>query len=237
MGPSGVYYALEAYGFPSNASPFLGDSVIRSGVTSGTNYFYLSSGLGAWTPAETQDALLLEGLVGFWNADIPCASYACAQDCARRQIPSASAWRNGSVWSDCVASCPGVELDYDRIYGGGEWTSIVTSTPTETEAIQGSAALPTPTESCVLEEYETPCGSKCCASFEYCARWSACADLPFDVALYRASQSTGAPGATSTKMSQNGPQETGVAALVGVDWRVLGLGIAAGAFAARGGIQ
>lgn len=213
MGPFGLYYEMTAAGFEDPENGTVGDNIIHG---DNTKLFYLSGAKGKWTPAETADELRFNGLVGFWNADIPCSSYACAQDCAAKQFPDDSAWKNGTTWLDCLAACDGVVIDYGRIYEYGS------SSPTTTVSVP--EALPTPTESCKEEEYHTPCGAECCGRFEYCSGFDTCVDLPLDLDAIISARASKTGGA--------GAKATGAAGMVSVDWRILGA--AAGVFGLAG---
>ncbi|ORX95470.1 hypothetical protein BCR34DRAFT_607939 [Clohesyomyces aquaticus] len=116
MGPSGAYYAISAYGL-SNPPP---NSVWSGFVVRHvpTQYFFLTNGTGIWTPEDISPLLQGQGLIGLWDADIPCSSYPCAQKCAGKQFPdehAGDAWTLSSTYLICLKKCDGVKIDYDRI--------------------------------------------------------------------------------------------------------------------------
>ncbi|KAF2868739.1 hypothetical protein BDV95DRAFT_121836 [Massariosphaeria phaeospora] len=243
MGPSGLYYEISSEGYSNPEKGTVGESIIGPG---NTKLFFLSGGKGSWTPAETMKELKYGGLIGFANADIPCKSYPCAQDCAKKQFPEESAWASGTEWMNCLVECDGVIVNSESI-------ASYASTPTSTVEVPES--LPTPTEACLEEEFHTPCGKECCGRYDYCSGYSACVPLPIDFASLRseAARSSGTAKETDARAKETGTaaketgtaatktdgtavetgaatQGTGAASLAGMDWMVLGA--AAGAFVA-----
>lgn len=107
MGPSGMYYEISADGYENPTN----DSWMNIISGKNTPFIYLAGGKGSWIPAETTPALKYSGLVGFENADIPCNSYPCAQQCAAKYFPLTSGWQKGSDWMNCLTACEGVTIN------------------------------------------------------------------------------------------------------------------------------
>ncbi|KAF2017856.1 hypothetical protein BU24DRAFT_420918 [Aaosphaeria arxii CBS 175.79] len=236
MGPFGSHYKLAYYGYEDPEEGTVGDSIIR-----GSNKFmlYLHGAKGQFVPAETVEQLKYNGLVGFWNADIPCKSYPCAQKCAQEEVPLDYAWNEGSTWMKCITECEGVIINHSRI------NQFPATSSTEVEVPQ---SLPTPTGSCTEDKLETKCGNDCCSENEYCFGYSQCVPLPLDIESLRSrlasktsspsstrtgrptgdhyptGSATGSVNIAGTASSGTGslPTETGAANGLGMDWAVVG---------------
>ncbi|KAF2006701.1 hypothetical protein P154DRAFT_559189 [Amniculicola lignicola CBS 123094] len=233
MGPSGTYYEIASLGYENPGEFGFTDFIIRMG---NTKLFFLSGGKGKWTPAETMPDLKYNGLTNFLEADIPCSSYPCAQDCAKKQFPSADVWYYQSVWIECLKACDGVKADWPT--GTGSFTN-----PTPVAVPE---SLPETKEECKEEDFRTKCGEECCSRYEYCSGYKVCVELPLDVESLRskwsatrsptsvASQTgttvvTGGAGQTGSGTATGGEtKSTGAASGREVDWKVLGA--MAGAF-------
>jgi hypothetical protein len=237
MGPSGMYYEISADGYenPTNKS--------WKNIISGKNtpFIYLAGGKGSWTPAETTPELKYQGLVGFENADIPCNSYPCAQQCAAKYFPLTSGWQEGSDWMNCLTACEGVTINASN----DETKSSVD--------IAVNSTLATPNQACKEADLETTCGEQCCSDMMYCSSYKLCVDLPLKLgdrptstSASKTATSTGAAStsAASTSAASTGTasstsatgdaaasvQATGASNVLGMNWNLIGAAAGAGVF-------
>lgn len=227
IGPSGMYYEIGADGYenPTNNS--------WMNIISGkkTPFIYLAGGKGSWTPAETAPELKYQGLVGFENANIPCNSYSCAQQCAAKYFPLNSGWQKGSDWMKCLTACEGVTIN-------------ASNDGTKSSAdIAVSSNLASPNQACKEVDLETACGDKCCSSMEYCSSYKLCVDLPLKwgdrpttTSATKTATRTGVAitGTGSSTLATSGAaasaQATGASNVLGMNWYLIRAAAGAGIF-------
>ncbi|KAJ8117187.1 hypothetical protein OPT61_g1561 [Boeremia exigua] len=227
MGPSGMYYEIGAEGYenPTNES---WTNIIMGKKTP---FIYLAGGKGSWVPAEITPELKYLGLVGSENADIPCNSYPCAQQCAAGYFPLISGWQKGSDWMECLTACKGVTINTDN----DERQSSV--------GIAVNSTLATPTHACKEADLETTCGDECCSDMEYCLSYKQCVVLPLnwrdrptstsasETVTRTSAASAGTVSSTSaTRSNTASAQATGASYVLGVNWDLIGAAAAAGVF-------
>jgi hypothetical protein len=177
VGPSGAYYAFAALAFSDAETNTLGTFIHGPDYS---DYFFLSGGKGEWTTPE------MTAEFDRYVAPVPCTSYDCMRQCAKKQAPTPTnnAWQNGTVWTACLQNCPGVQIQYADVPPPVSTPTEIVIPATGTCAWCGSesttmssnpnAPLPTPTEACSVEKFETPCGTECCDADHGCLFYHQC---------------------------------------------------------------
>ncbi len=167
-GPPGSYYMLSLYPTWSTTPGW------PYSYPASSSSFFLANATAEFVSYELPDPGLPNYAVEFSlvaAADVPCAQMDCARSCAAKQAPDQAAWAAGTVWTDCLASCPGVVLNtglFPSIQANqlSQWM-----TPTQTAEMP----IATPSGACSIDELETPCNANCCALGTYCSLWNRCA--------------------------------------------------------------
>ncbi len=191
IGPSGAYYAL-AFLPVSLSNPQWPYSLPEY-----SPFFFLANATSAFSSYEVPDRTDQPLSWAFAEysfstaADIPCTAYDCVRQCAGKQAPTQQAWANDTVWTNCLATCPGVEIDPSKQSSVLAATTLFGGTQTV------ETPLATPTSACSTGQYNTPCNGSCCHSGDYCQLWNGCVAMDSSITASPTTQSASATSSSN----------------------------------------
>ncbi len=183
IGPSGAYYGL-AFVPVSLSNPQWPYSLPEY-----SPFFFLANATSQFSSYEVPDRTDQPLSWAFAEytfstaADIPCTAYDCVRQCAGKQAPTQKAWANNTVWTNCLATCPGVEINPSQQSSVLAATGLLGSTQTTETPLATATA-------CSAGGYNTPCNGSCCHSGDYCQLWNGCMAMDSSITTSPTTQTT-----------------------------------------------